>query len=63
VIITRQTYTYFGLTVEPIPGTLRRVAGGRCIDIRVSDPRSTIDSATVNVENVIDRQGRPYRLP
>ena len=61
--VTEQVYSYFGLTVEPITATLRRVAGGRCVDIRVNDPRSTISHATVNAANVIDRQGRPYAIP
>jgi hypothetical protein len=53
-------YTSAGLNVEPIEGTLRDVAGGRCVDIRINDPRSTITSATVNAANVIDQMGWPY---
>jgi hypothetical protein len=61
LISTPQRYTYEGLVVHPIDGTLRSVAGGKVVDIRVEDSRSTITFATVNVHNVIDRQGHPYR--
>lgn len=54
------TFTHLGTVVEPIPGTARRVAGGRCVDVRVKDPRSTLTSATVNVDNIIDQDGRRY---
>ena len=61
--VTKQRYTYHGVACTPIEETLRRVPGGRAVDIRIHDPRSTITYATVNVDNIIDRQGRPYRIP
>ena len=54
------TYTCEGLSVKPIGGTLRRVAGGLAVDIRISDPRSTVTHAVVNADTVLDEGGRPY---
>lgn len=45
-------YTCHGLSITPLWHTKRRVAGGTCVDIRVHDTRSTLTSATVNVDNI-----------
>lgn len=52
-------YSHQGTRVVPLPGTIRRIAGGTCVDVRVTDPRSTITFATVNARNVVDDNGRP----
>jgi cytochrome c-type biogenesis protein CcmE len=55
--VQKQEYRYEGLVVVPVEGTVRRVPGGKCVDIRIEDERSTITYATVNVDLVRDRQG------
>ena len=54
-------YTHHGINVKPIPSTLRRVAGGRCIDILIDDPRFTLSQATVNADDVVDEAGEPFK--
>ena len=54
-------YTHHGINAKPIPSTLRYVAGGRCIDILIDDPRSTLDLATVNADDVVDEAGEPFK--
>lgn len=46
------TWTHFGTSVTPLSDTLRRVAGGWAIDLRVHDPRTTCTQCTVNAENL-----------
>lgn len=60
LVVTKQVYKWFDLIVKPVPETLRGLPGGKVVDIRIEDERSTATYATVNVEHVIDRQGRPY---
>ena len=55
-------YTYLGLNVKPLSSTFRCVAGGRCVDISVDDARSTISSATVNADDVLDETGAPFKV-
>ena len=45
-------WRYFGVRVEPQWLTKRRVPGGTCIDVRVTDPCSTLTWATVNLDNL-----------
>lgn len=49
-------HMFDGLSVTPIDGTRRHVAGWTVVDIVIHDPRSTITGATVNADRVhLDR--------
>ncbi len=60
--LTSGGWTHFGTFVEPVNGTLRYVAGGRVVDIRINDPRTTITRATVNADNLERIEGEEWAV-
>lgn len=57
---TMPTYTHNGFKVQPVPSTYRRIAGGYCVDVRCSDPRTTLTSWTAVASDVVDQDGESY---
>ena len=58
--MANRTWMASGLAVVPVKGSFRRCEGGYCVDVRSSDPRTTVTYWTENASNVVDADGNPY---